>query len=39
VEINGTHGGALLNIPIYVGDIFPILPDYVDAYHPYRRYS
>lgn len=31
VEINNQFGEALLNHPVYVGDIIPLLPDYFDS--------
>jgi hypothetical protein len=30
LEVNNAGGEAILNIPIYVGDIYPLLPDFVD---------
>lgn len=30
MEINTSGGEALVNMPIYVGDIYPILPDFMD---------
>lgn len=30
LEVNDAGGEALINIPIYVGDIYPLVPDFVD---------
>lgn len=30
VEINNQGGQAIINMPIYVGDIYPLLPDFMD---------
>lgn len=32
IEINGTDGFAVVNRPVYVGDVYPLLPDFVDLY-------
>lgn len=29
-EVNDAGGQAIINIPIYVGDIYPLVPDFVD---------
>ena len=33
IEINHAEGYALVNTPIYAGNSFPLLPDFVDL-HP-----
>jgi len=38
-EINHKNGIAELNFPIYVGDIYPILPDYRDIMNVYRSFE
>ena len=30
LEVNNAGGSAIINTPCYVGDIYPLLPDYVD---------
>lgn len=30
IEINEDTGLALVNRPIYVGNVFPLMPDYID---------
>ena len=30
LEVNDAAGEALINIPLYVGDIYPLLPDFMD---------
>jgi hypothetical protein len=30
IEINEDSGMAIINQPVYVGDIYPLLPDYID---------
>ncbi len=32
-ELNNPEGAAVVNVPVYVGDVFPILPDFFTA-HP-----
>lgn len=30
IEVNGANGDAILNVPVYVGDIYPLIPDFMD---------
>ncbi|MFC1600355.1 S-layer homology domain-containing protein [Patescibacteria group bacterium] len=37
LEINDQGGSAVLNIPVYVGDIIPIIPDFFDLQDPLEK--
>ncbi len=37
LEINNQGGSAVLNIPIYIGDIIPLIPDFFDLQDPYEE--
>jgi uncharacterized protein YkwD len=37
LEINDQGGSAILNIPIYIGDIIPIIPDFFDLQDPLEK--
>lgn len=34
IEVNDQGGSAVLNIPIYIGDIIPLIPDFFDLQDP-----
>jgi uncharacterized protein YkwD len=36
LEINDQGGAALINIPIYIGDGIPLIPDFFDLQDPYE---
>jgi uncharacterized protein YkwD len=37
LEINNQGGSAVLNIPIYIGDIIPLIPDFFDLQDPFEE--
>jgi len=36
LEINDQGGSAVLNTPIYIGDIIPLIPDFFDLQNPFE---
>ncbi|MCD6109963.1 S-layer homology domain-containing protein [bacterium] len=39
LEINNTAGSALVNIPIYIGNSIPLIPDFFDLQDPLEKTS
>lgn len=37
LEINNQGGSAVLNIPVYIGDIIPLIPDFFDLQDPFEE--
>ncbi|MFC1810312.1 S-layer homology domain-containing protein [Patescibacteria group bacterium] len=37
LEINNQSGSAVLNIPVYIGDIIPLIPDFFDLQDPFEE--
>lgn len=37
LEINNQGGSAVLNVPIYIGDIIPLIPDFFDLQDPFEE--
>ena len=36
IEINNLGGSALVNVPIYIGDAIPLIPDFFDLQDPFE---
>jgi len=37
LEINNQGGSAVLNVPVYIGDIIPLIPDFFDLQDPFEE--
>jgi len=37
LEVNNQGGSAVLNVPVYIGDIIPLIPDFFDLQDPFEE--